>query len=213
MRTRAGSSNLIAIVALFVALGGTAVAAKPLVTGADVQDGSLSGADISDGSTLKGVDIDESDLATVQTARQAEFATDADTVDGIDASQFATRPMYAFIQADQRLGEPFSIVYGRGVTDVHDASSATGAAVVVFERSLENCVVQVTGGLGDPAGTGTDNFNHAIPRVEMNAPAVLGDGGATPRAHNQVLVTLDADGADNGFFHVIPSPFMITAFC
>src|SRR2546421_3406863 len=38
--------NVVAYLALFVALGGTAVAAKPLITGADVQDDSLTGADI-----------------------------------------------------------------------------------------------------------------------------------------------------------------------
>ena len=38
--------NLVAYLALFVALGGTAVAAKPLLTGADIQDGSLTDADV-----------------------------------------------------------------------------------------------------------------------------------------------------------------------
>jgi len=41
MLSRLGSHarrNLVAYLALFVALGGTAVAAKPLITGADVQD-------------------------------------------------------------------------------------------------------------------------------------------------------------------------------
>jgi hypothetical protein len=38
--------NVVAYLALFVALGGTAFAARPLITGADVQDDSLTGADI-----------------------------------------------------------------------------------------------------------------------------------------------------------------------
>jgi hypothetical protein len=38
--------NVVAYLALFVALGGTAVAAKPMLTGADIQDGSLTDADI-----------------------------------------------------------------------------------------------------------------------------------------------------------------------
>ena len=38
--------NLVAYLALFVALGGTAAAAKPVLTGADIQDGSLSAADV-----------------------------------------------------------------------------------------------------------------------------------------------------------------------
>lgn len=38
--------NVVAYLALFVALGGTAFAAKPLLTGADIQDDSLTGADV-----------------------------------------------------------------------------------------------------------------------------------------------------------------------
>jgi len=38
--------NLVGYLALFVALGGTAIAAKPLVTGAGIQDGSITDADI-----------------------------------------------------------------------------------------------------------------------------------------------------------------------
>ena len=37
---------MVAMVALFVALGGTAVAAKPMLTGADIQDGTLTAADV-----------------------------------------------------------------------------------------------------------------------------------------------------------------------
>lgn len=81
--------NLIAYLALFFALGGTAIAAKPLITGADVQDGSLTGADVSDDSTLKGVDIDESDLGKVPSAANADFASDADTIDGRDLGDVA----------------------------------------------------------------------------------------------------------------------------
>ena len=43
--------NLVAYLALFVALGGTAAAAKPVLTGADIQDGSLSAADVAAANT------------------------------------------------------------------------------------------------------------------------------------------------------------------
>lgn len=56
--------NVVAYLALFLALGGTAIAARPLVTGADVQDESLTGADVLDDS-LKGADVDESTLSGV----------------------------------------------------------------------------------------------------------------------------------------------------
>jgi hypothetical protein len=79
--------NAVAYLALFLALGGTAIAAKPLVTGADIQDGSLTGTDVSDNSTLTGVDIDESDLGQVPSALNADIAANADKLDGKDASE------------------------------------------------------------------------------------------------------------------------------
>ncbi len=49
--TRLSYANVMATLALFIALGGTAVAGTRLIiTGADVQDRSLTGADIADGS-------------------------------------------------------------------------------------------------------------------------------------------------------------------
>lgn len=52
----------VALVALFVALGGSAIAARGLITGAQIKDGSVTGADIADDS-LRGADILESSLA------------------------------------------------------------------------------------------------------------------------------------------------------
>jgi hypothetical protein len=72
--------NLVAYLALFVALGGTAVAAKPMVTGADVEDGSLTGGDVQNDS-LTGSDILESSLGKVG---------DADTLDGKDSTDFVS---------------------------------------------------------------------------------------------------------------------------
>jgi hypothetical protein len=43
--------NVVAYLALFLALGGTAVAARPLLTGADIQDGSLTHADVASANT------------------------------------------------------------------------------------------------------------------------------------------------------------------
>src|SRR5262245_50365169 len=46
--TRILRSNALALVALFFALSGTAVAAGGLITGAKIEDGSVTGADIAD---------------------------------------------------------------------------------------------------------------------------------------------------------------------
>jgi hypothetical protein len=66
-------SNLIAYLALFLALGGSAMAAKPLITGTDIQDESITGADVHDGS-LTGADIAASTLGTVPAAARADDA-------------------------------------------------------------------------------------------------------------------------------------------
>jgi hypothetical protein len=64
-------SHVVAYVALFFALSGTALAAKPLLTGSDIQDGSLTTADVQNESltgadvlddSLKGADVDELSL-------------------------------------------------------------------------------------------------------------------------------------------------------
>jgi hypothetical protein len=54
---RATPSMVVALVALFVALAGTAAAGGVLLTGASISDGSLSGADLADGSVAYG-DLD-----------------------------------------------------------------------------------------------------------------------------------------------------------
>jgi hypothetical protein len=81
-------TTVVAYLALFVALGGTAVAAKPLLTGADVQDGSLSGADVQDNS-LSGADVQDNSL-TGSDVLESSLGTvpDADTLDGIDSADF-----------------------------------------------------------------------------------------------------------------------------
>src|SRR5688500_11956344 len=73
--------NVVAYLALFVALGGTAIAAKPLIDSADVQNESLTGADILNDS-LQGADILESSLG------QVPSAADAGTLDTMDSTDF-----------------------------------------------------------------------------------------------------------------------------
>ena len=91
--------NVVAYLALFFALSGTAIAAKPLVTGEGVQDESLTGADVRNNS-LTGEDILESSLGKVGDADTLDGrdstgflgagakAADADTLDGRDSASF-----------------------------------------------------------------------------------------------------------------------------
>jgi hypothetical protein len=61
-------TNLIAFIALFFALGGTAFAAKPLITGAQIQNESLTGADVLNNS-LTGDDVSESSLSGIDASK------------------------------------------------------------------------------------------------------------------------------------------------
>jgi len=81
---------VVAYLALFLALGGSAIAAKPLIDGADVQDESLTGADVQNDS-LTGDDIAEASLGQVPSAATADTAAtaaDAGTLDGKDSTDF-----------------------------------------------------------------------------------------------------------------------------
>lgn len=89
-RIRGRHHVVVAYLALFLALGGSAMAAKPLLDGSDVKDESLTGADIQN-DTLTGEDILESAIEQVPSARTAGHATtagDADTLDGIAAGSY-----------------------------------------------------------------------------------------------------------------------------
>lgn len=82
--------NVVAYLALFLALCGSAMAAKPLLDGSDVADESLTTLDIQNDS-LTGADIAEATLGKVPTAATADTAAtagDAATLDGIDSGGF-----------------------------------------------------------------------------------------------------------------------------
>lgn len=106
-RIKARHHVVVAYLALFVALGGSAVAARAFIDGSDVLDESLTSADIQNDS-LVGDDVLESSLGKVGDAdtldgkNSADFlgatakAADADKVDGMDASQLSDGPAVVF---------------------------------------------------------------------------------------------------------------------
>lgn len=130
-RTKARHPVVVAYLALFVALGGSAVAAKPLIDGAAVRDESLTGADIKDDSLL-GDDVLESSLGKVG---------DADTLDGKDSTDFLGATAKA-ADADK--------------VDGKDASELSDGPAVVFGRVLETGKPCSAGPPGGFAGTGLE---------------------------------------------------------
>jgi hypothetical protein len=107
-RRRPSPALVISLIALFVALGGTAwgVAASSIgsraiknnsvtskdvrnnsLTGGDVRNGRLGGADVRN-DALRGADILESSLASVPRSAAAASADNAATLDGLDSTAF-----------------------------------------------------------------------------------------------------------------------------
>jgi Putative metal-binding motif len=82
-------SHAVAYVALFFALTGTAIAAKGLITGADIQDNSITGADVLESSLAKVGDADTLDgktAADFQTSLAGQSCPNGEFVTAIDQS-------------------------------------------------------------------------------------------------------------------------------
>jgi heat shock protein HslJ len=77
---RPRAATLIAFVALIAALGGTAYAAKTMITSKNIVDGTIKGKDVKD-DALKGAQVKENTLGKVPNAAQADSATSATTAD------------------------------------------------------------------------------------------------------------------------------------
>jgi hypothetical protein len=103
------ASLAVAVLALFVALGGTALA-KALITGSDIKNGSLTGANIKKGSltganikkgSLTGANIKNGSLTGAQinasSLSKVPSAANADTLGGKSPSAFQTADHWALI--------------------------------------------------------------------------------------------------------------------
>ena len=162
---RPSAAMLVAVAALFAALGGTSYAAL-MVTGANVVNGSLTGADMAKKSiggnrlkkdTVGGSRVLESSLGTVPTAEHAASAdtaqnavkaADADKLDGLDSA--------VFMQSKPRLYEAnFGSVpnFGDGAIlgtlDAIPAGSYLVSAKFGYDndgpQQIENCTLHVPG--------------------------------------------------------------------
>jgi hypothetical protein len=132
-RRQVSFANLTALLALFVALGGSSYAAlsvgskqiannsvrskdlrnndvrgrdirKGTVRGTDVRNGDLQGKDVRD-NTITGADVKESSLGTVPRARDAQTLAGraADAYLGTDAQTLGGKPASAFLGSDKQL--------------------------------------------------------------------------------------------------------------
>lgn len=146
-------SMIVALAALFVALGGSAYAAivitgrnikNSTVTGADIKNHSLASKDIKHNS-IGGAAILESKLKTVPGALQA---------DGLSR--------WAVVNASGQL------VRGRNVTSV--ARTSSGRYQVIFNRDVRTCAYIAT--LGDPTAASPSTGQVATSSLASNVNGV-----------------------------------------
>jgi hypothetical protein len=148
--------NVIAYMALFVALGGTAYASAQW-TSADVKDGSLAGIDIQDNS-LKGADVDESSLGQVPSAADSAKLggkTQAEVRSGVDAATLGGKSSTDFLAASGKAADADKLD-GKDSTDFL-AADGTAANAAKLGGAVETTVVTSYGfaGLGTAGNTVT----------------------------------------------------------
>ena len=183
---------IVAIVALFMALGGTSYAALK-VTGKNVANSTLTGVDIKNKSlgpkehkpdSLGGAQINEALLGPVPKA------TDADTVGGQPASAFMVKQPRAFeaaIPANQNFAN--NAVLGTL------ADLAPGAYVVTAKLTYENDTAAATSTctLHVPGGNDVTTFTHDT----TNAETIMLQKVVSSGAVFSPSVSCESDGADD----------------
>lgn len=148
-RRRPSPAMIVAMVALFVALGGGATAGI-VITGANVQNGSLTGADIRNGSLL-GRDIKNGQVFSSDIRDNGVKSKDIrngtleeeDFAEGVLAGAY-----WAVVTADAQLDR------GRGVADVTRVDGVpAGSYVVQFDEPIADCAWTATAGSAPEALT------------------------------------------------------------
>ena len=175
--------NAIAYAALFVALGGSAAAATPLITGADIQDESLTAADVKNGSLI-GADVGGNQIvgahvrdgALVASDVQDNALTGADIKDnaltGSDLTESSLAKVPTAGHADLA-GDAHTL---QGMSPQQIAASA-GAIVWKRARSAGEIIVAGNGPAGD-VDLGTD-VTVDLPEGGFVFTAVMFEGRCT----------------------------------
>jgi hypothetical protein len=159
-------TNVIAYLALFVALGGTGAWAADKITSNDIAR-----------NAIRAKHIRKNAVRTPKIKNGA-----------VTRAKLAAPTLFAFIR-DFGGANTANIEYGKGVTAVTDDSGNNGHYTVTFNRSLANCVVEAQQGIGNPAGSsGAATIGPAHPDVSVG---FLDDGKADVTFYNGSNVTAD----------------------
>jgi hypothetical protein len=211
LRSRLSYANVMATIAVFIALGGTSyglatgsigsreiknnsVRSKDIrnnnVRGKDIRTGTIRSSDVGNGSLLA-EDFKPGQLPAGP--RGPQGAQGERGPQGLPG-QNATR-LFAYIR-DTTPGDAgtASVQYGSGVTG---ATDGTSTYLVTFNRSVVNCVVQATPGLGNPQGTSPIHVGDANVEVRVGIPAT----------NNAAIGFTNNAGAQ------VDTSFLVTAFC
>ena len=176
-RLRAPSpAMVVALIALFVSLGGSAYAVATIGSD-DIINGSIRNRDFKDG-TLRG-----------QEAKRDGFGGGAIKESTLGQVPLAAAAVVADGVRHAVISDVGGTVRGRGVAS--SARSGDGQYQVVFDRDVRNCVYAAT--LGDESAAGAGNGQISVTSAAANVNAVR-------------VVTRNSNGAnENRSFHLIVS--------
>jgi hypothetical protein len=179
-RLRAPSpAMVVALIALFVSLGGSAYAVATIGSG-DIINGSIRNLDFKDG-TLRGNE-----------AKREGFGGGAIKESSLDATQIKQVPASVIADGVTRhavISNVGGAVRVRGVSS--SAQTGPGQYQVIFDRDVRNCVYSAT--LGDESAAGPGNGQISVTSAVQSVNGVR-------------VVTRDSDGAAaDRSFHLIVS--------
>lgn len=149
---------VVALVALFVALGGSAYAVAT-IDSADIVNGSIRNRDFKDG-TLRGNE-----------AKKDGFGPNAIKEQSLDASKLKQVPSAAIADGVNRhavISNVGAAVRGRGVAS--SAHAAQGQYQVIFDRDVRACVYSAT--LGDESAAGAGSGQISVTSLAANVNGV-----------------------------------------
>jgi hypothetical protein len=201
VRSRLSYANVVSTACLFIVLGGTSYA---------VATGSIDSREIKN-NTVRSKDIRNNDVRSKDVRNSSLLSKDFKPGQlpagprGLQGPQGERGPqglpgqnatrLFAYIR-DTTPGDAgtASVQYGSGVTGATDGSSTY---LVTFNRSVVNCVVQATPGLGNPQGTSPIHVGDANVEVRV----------AIPATNNAAIGFTNNAGAQ------VDTSFLVTAFC
>jgi hypothetical protein len=203
MRSRFTSAHAISLVALFIAIGGTAWAAATINSG-DVINDSLKSKDLKDGKGVKGADVVDASLGT------ADLGDNSITSAKVDAGAIGTSDL-----ADNAVTSAKILDGTVSTDDILDATVGTGDLADNAVNSAKVVDDSVTGGDIDESTLGTvpvarNLSSITVERVDFDVANGL-DNGATatcPTGTQAIAGGVRNDNADSDGYVEISRPVL-----